>query len=161
MKELAVPQDQRISHAGVAGGLILSGMERNFVGKAGLVVLTALFLVGGFFLHLWFLVENCYAGAPGRMPAPASVQGKFCGDGSSPASLVLLGFEAAAVVAVIALVSVRRDARSWVGKVAAWLVPIPIMAAAWALLMLPPDECSDSAEATEGTRACATHFAGG
>ncbi len=136
-------------------------MRSNFAGKVGLVVLTGLFLAGGFFLHLLFLVENCYAGGPGRMPALASVQGKFCGDASSPISLVLLGFEAAAVVAVIGLVSVRRGARNWVGKLGAWLVPIPVMALAWALLTLPPDECSESAEATEGSRACATHFAGG
>ncbi len=136
-------------------------MRRNVAGTVGLVVLAALFLVGAFFVHLWFLVENCYAGEPGRMPALASVQGKFCGDADSPISLVLLGFEAAAVVALIGLVSVRREARNWVGKVGAWLVPIPIMALAWALLTLPPDECSESAEATEGSRACATHFAGG
>jgi hypothetical protein len=136
-------------------------MRRNFAGTVGLVVLTALFLVGAFFVHLWFLAENCYAGEPGRMPALASVQGKFCGDADSPISLVLLGFEAAAVVAVIGLVSVRRGARDWVGKVGAWLVPPAVMAMAWALLTLPPDECSESAEATEGSSACATNFAGG
>ena len=137
-------------------------MERNLAGKLGLVVLTGLFLAGGFFLHLWFLVENCYAGeGSGAKPALASVQGRFCGDAESPISLVLLGFEAAAVVAVIALVLVRQQARDWVGKLGAWLVPIPVMALAWALLTLPPDECSASAEATEGTSACATHFAGG
>ena len=78
-------------------------MERNFVGKVGLVVLTCLFLAGGFVLHLFFLVQNCYAGKPADMPALASVQGQFCGDTQTPISLVLLGFEAAAVVAVISL----------------------------------------------------------
>jgi hypothetical protein len=135
-------------------------MERNFVGKLGLVVLTGLFLVGGFFLHLWFLVENCYAGQPADMPAFASMQGRFCGDVETPVSLVLLGFEAAAVVAVISLVLVRQGARDWVGKLGAWLVPIPVMGLAWALLTLPPDECSKSAEATEPSSACATHVAG-
>jgi hypothetical protein len=137
-------------------------MERNLAGKVGLVVLTGLFLVGGFFLHLWFLVENCYASPePGAVPAVASMQGKFCGDSQSPISLVLLGFEAAAAVAVIGLVLVRQQARNWVGKLGAWLVPIPVMALAWALLTLPPDQCSESAEAVEGTSACATHSAGG
>ena len=136
-------------------------MERNLVGKLGLVVLTGLFLVGGFFLHLWFLVENCYAGGPGQMPALASAQGKFCGPADSQVSLVLLGFEAAAVIAVISLVLMRQQARDWIGKLGAWLVPIPVMALAWGLLTLPSDDCSKSAEATEGTRACATHFAGG
>ncbi len=134
-------------------------MRRNFAGTVGLVVLTALFLVGAFFVHLWFLAENCYAGEAGRVPALASVQGKFCGDAASPVSLVLLGFEAAAVVAVIGLVDVRRKARDWVGKVSAWLVPPAVMALAWALLTLPPDECSASAEATAGSAACATHSA--
>jgi hypothetical protein len=136
-------------------------MRRNFAGTLGLVVLTALFLAGAFFVHLWFLAEHCYAGGPGRMPALASVQGRFCGDADSPVSLVLLGFGAAAVISVIGLVGVRRGARNWVGKVGAWLVPIPVMGLAWAVLTLPPDECSESAEATEGTAACATHFAGG
>jgi hypothetical protein len=136
-------------------------MKRNYAGTAGLVVLTAVFLVGGFLLHLWFLTENCYARtAPGRVPALASIQGQFCGDADSPVSLVLLGFEAAAVVAVIGLVLVKRGARDWVGKLGAWLVPIPVMALAWALLTLPPDQCSDSAEATQGSVACATHSAG-
>jgi hypothetical protein len=134
-------------------------MERNFVGKAGLVVLTGLFLAGGFGLHLFFLVQNCYAGDRGAWPAFASAQGKFCGDGQSPLSLVLLGFEAAAVVAVISLVLVRQGARDWVGKVGAWLVPIPVMALAWALLTLPPDDCSKSAEATESPSACVTNVA--
>jgi hypothetical protein len=137
-------------------------MKRNFAGTVGLVVLTALFLVGAFFLHLWFLVENCYGSTePGRVPAPASVQGKFCGDADSPISLVLLGFEAAAVMAVVGLVGVRRGARDWVGKLGAWLVPIPVMGLAWALLTLPPDTCSDSAEAIEASASCATHSAGG
>jgi hypothetical protein len=132
-------------------------MERNFVGKAGLVVLTGLFLAGGFALHLFFLVQNCYAGDnASAMPAFASAQGKFCGDGQTPVSLVLLGFEAAAVIAVISLVLVRQGARDWVGKLGAWLVPIPVMALAWALLTLPPDDCSKSAEATEAPSACAT-----
>jgi hypothetical protein len=135
-------------------------MERNLAGKVGLVVLTGLFLAGGFFLHLWFLAENCYAGDPGTAPALASVQGKFCGDADSPVSLVLLGFEAAAVVAAASLVLVRQGARDWVGKLGAWLVPIPVMALAWALLTLPPDACSASAEATQGSAACATNFAG-
>jgi hypothetical protein len=136
-------------------------MERNFVGKVGLVVLTGLFLAGGFVLHLFFLVQNCYAGDnPSIMPAFASVQGKICGDGQSPISLVLLGFEAAAVVAVISLVLVRQEARDWVGKLGAWLVPIPVMALAWALLTLPPDDCSASAEATEAPSACVTNVAG-
>jgi hypothetical protein len=134
-------------------------MERNLVGKVGLVVLTGLFLVGAFFLHLWFLVENCYAGDSGPAPALASVQGKFCGDADSPISLVLLGFEAAAVVAVSSLVLVRQQARDWVGKLGAWLVPIPVMGLAWALLTLPPDSCSDSAEATESPSACVTSLA--
>jgi hypothetical protein len=134
-------------------------MERNFVGKLGLVVLTALFLVGAFFLHVWFLVENCYAGEPGNMPAFASPQGKFCGDGESPVTLVLLGFEAAAIVAVSSLVLVRQGARDWVGKLGAWLMPIPVMALAWALLTLPPDACSDSAVANESPSDCATNFA--
>src|SRR5687768_13257141 len=109
-------------------------MKRNYAGTLGLVVLTALFLAGGFALHLWFLVENCYGSTtPGRVPALASVQGKFCGDADSPVSLVLLGFEAAAVIAVIGLVLVRREARDWVGKLGAWLVPIPVMGLAWAL----------------------------
>ncbi len=137
-------------------------MERTLAGKLGLVVLTGLFLVGGYFLHLWFLVENCYASQePGAVPAVASMQGKFCGDVTSPISLVLLGFEAAAFVAVISLVLVRQQARDWVGKLGAWLVPIPVMGLAWALLTLPPDNCSDSAEATEASSACATHSAGG
>ncbi len=137
-------------------------MERNLAGTVGLVVLTGLFLVGGFFLHLLFLVENCYGSAvPGPVPAPASVQGKFCGDADSPMSLVLLGFEAAAVVAVASLVLVRQQARDWVGKLGAWLIPIPVMGLAWALLTLPSDECSASAEATEASSACATHSAGG
>jgi len=131
------------------------------VGKVGLVVLTALFLVGGFLLHMWFLVENCYAGKPGDMPAFASIQGQFCGDPQTPVSLVLMGFEAAAVVAVISLVLVRRDARDWVGKLGAYLVPIPVMALAWALLTLPPDECSAAAEATHSPSACATNSADG
>lgn len=136
-------------------------MRRNFAGTVGLVVLTALFLAGGYFLHLWFLAENCYGSAtPGPVPAHASIQGKFCGDPASPISLVLLGFEAASVVAVIGLVLLRRDARDWMGKLGAWLVPVPVMALAWALLMLPPDDCSESAEATQGSRACATHSAG-
>ena len=130
------------------------------MGKVGLVVLTVLFLVGGFFLHMWFLVENCYAGKPGDMPAFASIQGQFCGDPQTPVSLVLMGFEAAAVVAVISLVLVRRDARDWVGKLGAYLVPIPVMALAWALLTLPPDECSASAEATHSPSACSTNVAG-
>jgi len=131
------------------------------VGKVGLVVLTGLFLAGGFLLHLWFLAENCYGSSvAGPVPAHASVQGKFCGDPDSPISLVLLGFEAAAVVAVIGLVLVRRDARDWVGKLGAWLIPIPVMALAWALLTLPPNDCSKSAEATEGSAACATTSAG-
>jgi hypothetical protein len=135
-------------------------MERNFAEKAGLVVLTGLFLVAGFILHLWFLVENCYAGTDlGSVPAVASVQGKFCGDTDSPISLVLLGFEAAAVVAVSSLVLVRQGARDWVGKLGAYLVPIPVMALAWALLTLPPDDCSASAEATETPSACATNVA--
>jgi hypothetical protein len=135
-------------------------MRRNFAGTLGLVVLTALFLAAAFFVHLWFLAENCYDGGPGRMPALASVQGKFCGGADSPVSLVLLGFEAAAVIGVIGLVSMRRQARDWVGKVSAWLVPPAVLAIAWALLTLPPDECSEAAEATSGTHACATHFAG-
>ncbi len=137
-------------------------MERNLAGKLGLVVLTGLFLVGGYFLHLWFLVENCYASEqPGSVPAVASLQGRLCGEADSPVSLVLLGFEAAAFVAVSSLVLVRQQARDWVGKLGAWLVPIPVMGLAWALLTLPPDECSKSAEATEGSSACATHSAGG
>jgi cyanate permease len=136
-------------------------MRRNFAGTVGLVVLTALFLVGGFFLHLWFLTEHCYGNtAPGRVPAPASVQGQFCGEAGSPVSLVLLGFEAAAVIGVIGLVRIRREARDWMGKLGAWLVPIPVMALAWALLTLPSDQCSDSAQATQGSAACATHSAG-
>jgi hypothetical protein len=135
-------------------------MERNFVGKVGLVVLTGLFLAGGFVLHLFFLVQNCYAGRPADMPAVASVQGQFCGDSQTPISLVLLGFEAAAVVAVISLVLVRRGARDWVGKLGAYLVPIPVMALAWALLTLPSDECSASAEATHAPAACSTNIAG-
>jgi hypothetical protein len=135
-------------------------MERNFAGKVGLVVLTGLFLAGGFVLHLFFLVQNCYAGRPADMPAVASVQGQFCGDSQTPISLVLLGFEAAAVVAVISLVLVRRGARDWVGKLGAYLVPIPVMALAWALLTLPSDECSASAEATHAPAACSTNIAG-
>jgi hypothetical protein len=135
-------------------------MERNFVGKVGLVMLTGLFLAGGFVLHLFFLVQNCYDGRPADMPALASVQGQFCGDAQSPFSLVLLGFEAAAVVAVISLVLLRRDARDWVGKLGAYLAPIPVMALAWALLTLPPDECSASAEATHSPSACSTNVAG-
>ncbi|HET7193468.1 MAG TPA: hypothetical protein VFI99_00640 [Nocardioides sp.] len=136
-------------------------MKRNFVGKVGLAVLTGLFLAGGFVLHLFFLVQNCYDGDdPSVMPAFASVQGKFCGDGQSPISLVLLGFEAAAVVAVISLVLVRQEARDWVGKLGAWLVPIPVMALAWALLTLPPDDCSASAEATHARSACVSNVAG-
>jgi hypothetical protein len=135
-------------------------MERSLVGKVGLVLLTGLFLAGGFALHLFFLVQNCYAGQPADMPALASVQGQLCGDPQSPFSLVLLGFEAAAVVAVISLVLVRRDARDWVGKLGAYLVPVPVMALAWALLTLPPDECSASAEATHSPAACSTSVAG-
>ena len=130
------------------------------MGKLGLAVLTCLFLVGGFMLHVWFLVENCYAGDDrGAMPAFASMQGRFCGDTSSPISLVLLGFEAAAVVAVASLVLVRKSARDWVGKLGAYLVPIPVMALAWAVLTLPPDDCSASATATESPSDCATNFA--
>lgn len=134
-------------------------MERTFAGKVGLVVLTGLFLVGGYFMYLWFLVENCYAGEPGSMPALASVQGKFCGDPDSPISLVLLGFEAGAVVAVSSLVIVRQGARDWVGKLGAWLLPIPVMALTWAVLTLPPDDCSASATATESPAACSTNVA--
>jgi hypothetical protein len=135
-------------------------MERNLVGKLGLVVLTGLFLAGGFALHVVFLVQNCYAGDdPAAMPAFASVQGKICGDGQTPVSLALMGFEAAAVVAVISLVLVRQGARDWVGKLGAWLVPIPIMALAWALLTLPPDDCSESAVATEAPSACVSNVA--
>ena len=131
------------------------------MGKVGLVVLTGLFLVGGFFLHLWFLAENCYGSSvPGPVPAPASIQGQFCGDASSPISLVLLGFEAAALIAVSSLVILRQGARNWVGKLGAWLVPIPVMGLAWAVLTLPPDDCSDSAAATESAASCATHSAG-
>ena len=135
-------------------------MRRNFVGKVGLVVLTGLFLAGGFALHMVFMVENCYAGDNvAAMPAFASVQGKICGDGRTPISLVLLGFEAAAVVAVISLVLVRQEARDWVGKLGAWLVPIPVMALAWVLLTLPPDDCSEAAAATEAPSACVTNVA--
>jgi hypothetical protein len=137
-------------------------MERNFVGKVGLAVLTGLFLVGGFMLHVWFLVENCYAGDDrGAMPAFASMQGRFCGDAGSPVSLVLLGFEAAAVVAVSSLVLVRQQARDWVGKLGAYLLPIPVMALAWALLTLPPDDCTAAATATNSPSACATNSADG
>jgi len=34
------------------------------------------------------------------------------------------------------------------------------MALAWALLTLPPDECSASAEATHSPAACSTNVAG-
>ena len=130
------------------------------MGKVGLAVLTGLFLAGGYVLHLFFLVQNCYAGKPADMPAVASVQGQFCGDTQTPVSLVLLGFEAAAVVAVVSLVLVRRSARDWLGKLGAYLVPIPVMALAWALLTLPPDECSASAEAPHSPAACSTNVAG-
>jgi hypothetical protein len=132
-------------------------MRANLAQKLGLAVLTALFLVGGYALHLWFLAENCYpVEGAARAPALASVQGRFCGDPASPVSLVLLGFEAAAVVALIGLVLVRRDARDWLGKLGAWLVPVPVMALAWAALTLPPDGCSDSAAATNSPAACTT-----
>jgi hypothetical protein len=136
-------------------------MRRSFAGTLGLAVLTALFLAGGYGLHLWFLAENCFAGSdPRAVPAVASVQGQFCGDPSSPISLVLLGFEAAAVIAVIGLVAVRRDARDWLGKLGAWLVPLPVMALAWALLTLPSDDCSESAAATNSPAACVSHARG-
>ena len=136
-------------------------MRRTLTQKLGLVVLTALFLAGGYALHLLFLSAHCYpAEGAAQAPAIASVQGRFCGDPSSPVSLVLLGFEAAAVIALIGLVLVRRDARDWLGKLGAWLVPVPVMALAWALLTLPPDDCSEAAEATNSPAACTSQARG-
>jgi hypothetical protein len=132
-------------------------MDRSIGSRIALVVLTAATMVGAYYLHFFFLVQNCYLGDAGPVPALASMQGKFCGDPDSPLNFILFGFEAGAVVALILFVSAYRGARSWVGKLGSFLVPVLVMAATWGILALPSDTCSQSAKETEPTYRCATY----
>lgn len=133
-------------------------MAVNLGGTVGLAGLTGLGLTGGYFLHRWFLVEHCYGSdVPGPVPAPASLQGRVCGASDAPMTIVLLAFLGAAAIAVVVLVGQWRKARDWVGKVGALLMPVAVMALAWGVLTLPPDDCTDDQRRQEGSSRCATH----
>jgi hypothetical protein len=131
-------------------------MDRSIGSRIALVVLTAATMVGAYYLHFFFLVQNCYLGDAGPVPALASTQGRFCGDPDSPLNFVLLGFEAGAVVALILFVSSYRSAKSWMGKVASFMVPVLVMGFTWGLLALPRDTCSQAAKKSEPAYRCAT-----
>jgi hypothetical protein len=131
-------------------------MDRSIGSRIALVALTAATMVGAYYLHFVFLVQNCYLGDAGPVPALASMQGKFCGDPDSPLSFVLFGFEAGAVLALILFVSAYRGARSWMGKIAAFLVPVLVIGFTWGMLALPRDTCSQSAKKSEPAYRCAT-----
>jgi hypothetical protein len=135
-------------------------MDRSFGSRIGLVVLTAAAMVGAYYVHLLFLIDNCYAGESGdgrQVPARASLQGQFCGDPDGvPFNLVLLGFVCAAIAAVILFVVAWRSSKSWVGKVASITVPAIVMGFAWGAMTLPPDSCSDSEVRRNSTASCAT-----
>lgn len=125
------------------------------------MVLTAGAMVGAYYIHLLFLIQNCYLGdgtglGKGLAPAVGSYQGQFCGEPEGiPFNVILLGFESAAVAAVILFVVAWRSARSWPGKLAALIVPHIVMGFAWGALALPPDTCTDSQKANESANDCA------
>ena len=134
-------------------------MDRSFGSRVALVVLTASAIVGAYYLHFFFLVENCYLGEDGSaVPALASTQGQFCGEPESPLNFVLFGFFSGAVLATILFVLSWRSARSWVGKLAAFIVPALVMGFTWGILALPSDTCSESEKQNEPSWRCATHM---
>ena len=133
-------------------------MSRNPGTIMVLIGVTALMLAGAFYVHLLFLTEHCFyfGGANSTVPAQESVQGKFCGEPGSEANMVLFGFESAAIVALILLVTMWQKARDWVGKGVALLVVPAVMGIAWGVLALPPDTCSAETAARSPVAACAT-----
>ena len=112
-------------------------MDRSIGSRIALVVLTAATIVGAYYLHFFFLVQNCYLGDDGPVPALASTQGRFCGDPDSPLNFILLGFEAGAVLALILFVSAYRSARAGWARWASFMVPVLVMGFTWGLLALP------------------------